>query len=163
MSVGKNTIVRSLAARSVFPDAKPVISAAVSFNQGDLLMFNTSTNLLALPAAEADGVTFVGVAACDVVDGKMRSPYQGTAVDAAQAASAIPGPLHSVVAKCVLKTGESLNPGAYVYLDPATGTRGVQSAGTQAIGTYQGPAIAGSAAGLEIEVLIGARYPAPSL
>ena len=163
MAVGKNTIVRSVAPKSIFESAKDVISASVSFNQGDLLVFDDSANVLKVPAAEAEGLTFLGVARCDIVLGKLRTPYSGTAVDAAAAASDIPGPVYGVVAKCVIKTGDSINPGDLVYLDPATGTRGVTVTGTKAIGIYQGPAVVTAAAALEIEVLIGARHPADSL
>ena len=57
---GKNTITRSVAPKSVFLSAQAVISSAVSLNQGDLIVFNDTTNLLALAAAETDGATYLG-------------------------------------------------------------------------------------------------------
>jgi hypothetical protein len=156
---GKNTITRNVAQKSIFESAKSVIGATTSFDQGDHLFFDTVNHVLAKPAAEADGVTYLGIARVTVALGKLASPYAGlTDVDASVAISDVPGPLYGVIAKCVLKTGDSLNPGDGVYLDPATGTRGVQAAGTKIIGIYQGKAIAAAAAGTEIEVLIGARY-----
>lgn len=155
---GKNRIVRSVSEKTIFPSAKSVVSSAVSFAQGDLLVFDDTANLLKLPAAEAEGATFVGIAIETIVDGKLASPYV-TDVDAAQAASEIPGPSYGVVAKLVLKTGDALNPGDLVYLDPASGTYHVQAAGTKAIGIYAGPAIASAAAGQQIEVLLGCRHP----
>lgn len=158
MSLGKNTIVRSVAPKSLFESAKSVISAAVSFNQGDLLVFDGAANLLKKPALETEGITFLGVARVSIVNGKLESPYN-TDVVSSQALQDIPGPVFGVVAKCVLKTGDTIAPGDDVYLDPATGTRGVTVTGTKSIGTYQGIAIAGAAAGTEIEVLIGCRFP----
>jgi hypothetical protein len=159
---GVNKIVRDLGKKSVFPDATAEISSAVSFNQGDLLVFNDTTNLLKVPAAEAEGLTFLGIAEVTIVSGKLASPYV-TDVDAAQAISSIPGPVYNVVADLVAKTGDAFNPGDLVYLDPATGTRGVSSTGTKAIGVYQGKAIGSASAGQEIEVLLGTRFPADAL
>lgn len=160
---GKNTITRSVSPKSIFESAQKVIDSSVSWLQGDLLVFDDTANLLKVPAAEAEGVTFVGVARCDLVDGKLRSPYSGTAVDAAQAISDVPGPVYGIVAKCVLKTGDSINSGDEVYLDPATGSRGVTVTGTKSIGLYMGGAIVAAVAGTEIEVLIGSRHPADVL
>lgn len=154
---GVNTIVRSVAPKSLFESARAVITAAVSFNQGDLLVFDDTNNRLKVPAAEAEGSTFLGVARVTIVNGKLASPYS-TDVQASQAIQDIPGPVYGVVAKCVLKTGDTIAPGDSVFLDPATGTRGVTVTGTKAIGVYQGKAIAGAAAGTEIEVLIGCRH-----
>lgn len=153
---GKNTIVRSVAPKSLFESAKAVIDATVSFDQGDLLVFNDTTNLLKKPSLETEGVTFLGVARVSIVLGELASPYN-TDVVASQAIQDIPGPVYGVIAKCVIKTGDSINPGDAVYLDPGTGTRGVTVTGTKAIGLYQGAAIASAAAGTEIEVLIGCR------
>jgi hypothetical protein len=159
---GVNKIVRNIGAKEIFPDATAVISSAVSFNQGDLLVFNDTTNLLAVPALETEGVTFLGIAQVTVVSGKLASPYV-TAVDASQAISSVPGPCYNVVAALVAKTGDAFNPGDLVYLDPATGTRGVSSTGTKAIGVYQGKVVASASAGQEIEVLLGTRFPADAL
>ncbi len=114
------------------------------------------------PAAETEGSTFLGVARVSIVLGKIASPYN-TDVVASQAIQDIPGPVYGVIAKCVLKTGDSVNPGDDIYLDPGTGTRGVTVTGTKSIGLYQGPAIAGAAAGTEIPVLIGCRAKNDSL
>jgi hypothetical protein len=160
---GKNRITRSVAPKSVFESAQHVIDATVSFNQGDLLVFDDTNNLLKKPAAEAEGSTFLGIAKVTIVDGKLASPYEGTAVDAAAAISDIPGPEYGSIAKLVLKTGDSINSGDLVYLDPASGTYHVSVAGTKAIGIYQGKDIATAPAGQEIEVLLGARHPADTL
>lgn len=160
----KNTIVREVGRKSIFESAINVVDATVSFKQGDLLVFNDTSNLLKIPAAEAEGSTFLGVAMVSILNGKLIGPYTGIQ-DAVQtsAINDIPGPAYGVIAKCVAKTGIALNPGDLVYLDPATGTRGIAEAGTKAIGIYQGPVIASAVAGQEVEILIGARHPADAL
>lgn len=146
--------------KSLFPSAINVIDSTVSFEQGDLLVFDDTANLLKVPAAEAEGETFLGIAECTVIDGKLATPYQGTAVDDANAISDIPGPAYGVVAKLISKTGDAWNPGDLAYLDPATGTAGVTSAGgTKAIGVYEGPAIATAVAGQTVEIKLGCRHP----
>jgi len=162
MASGKNRIVRSVAEKTIFPSAKNVVNSALSYDQGDLLIFDDTNNLLKKPAAEADGATFVGIALQTLVSGKLARPYS-TDVDASGAASDIPGPSYGVVAKLVLKTGDALNPGDLVYLNPAAGTYHVQAAGTKAIGIYDGPVIASAAEGQEIEVLLGCRHPGDTL
>ncbi|HCW07033.1 MAG TPA: hypothetical protein DGG95_06675 [Cytophagales bacterium] len=155
---GVNNITRSIAPKSVFESALSVISSAVSFNQGDLLVFDDTNNLLKKPAAETEGNTFLGVAPVTVVSGKIASPYN-TDVVASQAVQDVQGPKFGVVAKLTLKTGITINPGDLIYLDPGTGTDGVTNTGTKAIGVYQGSAITTSAAGTKVEVLLGSRFP----
>lgn len=161
---GKNTITRDVRRASVFESAINVISSALSFKQGDFLVFNTSTNLLQLPVAETDGDTFVGVATVSVSSGKLIGPYTGIP-DAVSNSSIndVPGPVYGVIAKCVAKTGIALSPGGLVYLDPATGTRGIAATGTKAIGVYQGAAIASAVAGQEVEILICCRFPGDAI
>lgn len=155
---GVNRIVRTVNQSSVFPDATKEILATSTFNQGDLLVWSPAGPELKVAAAETDGDTFCGIAIQSIVNGKLVSPYT-TDVSASQGLSHIAGPVFGVVAKLQLKTGDSLNPGDLVYLDPATSAYAVQAAGTKAIGVYQGAAIAGAAAGTMIEVLLGCRYP----
>lgn len=157
-----NNIVRSVSPKTIFPDATKVISSAVSYNQGDLLIFNTSTKLIAAAAAESDGSTFLGVATETVVSGKLASPYV-TPVDASAAVTSVPGPQYGVVALLTLKTGDALLPGGLVYLNPAGGTQHVQASGTKSVGVYQGSTIASASAGQQIEVLLGCRYPSDAL
>ena len=154
---GVNNITRMVAPKSIFESAINVISSSVSFNQGDLLVFDDTNNVLKKPAAETEGATFLGVARVTIVNGKLASPYN-TDVVASQSISDIPGPQYGVVAKLVLKTGDSIAPGDKVYLDPATGTTGVTvTAGTKPIGIYQGKTLSSVAAGTLIEVLIGCQ------
>lgn len=151
---GVNKIVRSINPKSAFEDAKNVIDSTISFNQGDLLFLDTTNHLLKVAAAETDSANFMGVARVTIVNGKLASPYN-TDVVASQAIGSIPGPQVGVIFKAVLKTGDSLSPGQLVGLYPTAGTRGVSSTvTTNAIGVYQGPAIATAAAGTEVEIYI---------
>jgi len=159
---GKNTIVRSVAPKSLFESAKAVIGNTTTYDQGDALIFDDATNKIRRPTTEAECSTFCGIARNSLVNGKEVSPYN-TDVVGSQSISDQPGPVYGVVANMVLKTGDSINPGDDVFFDPATGTRGVTVTGTKSIGLYQGPAIAGAAAGTEIPVLIGCRAKNDSL
>lgn len=158
-----NRITRSVSPRSVFEAADFVTSTTADYNQGDLLIFDDTNNVIRKPTTEAECVTFLGIAIQSVVDGKVVSPYQGTAVDAAQGIASLPGPVYGVIAKLVAKTGDAFNPGDLVYGDPVSGAYHVQAAGTKAIGVYQGKVIASAAAGQEIEVLLGTRFPGDAL
>ena len=160
---GKNTITRSVAPRSIFPAADAVTSSTADYDQGDILIFDDSTNVIRKPASEAECETMLGIAQVSVVDGKQLSPYTGLPVDAAAAIASLPGPVFGVVAKMISKTADAWAPGDLVYADPATGSRGVTNTGTKEIGVYQGKTIASAAAGQEIEVHIGARFPADAL
>ena len=161
--MGVNNIVRSVSPKSIFESALNVIDATSTWEQGDILVFDDTANLIKKPAAEADCSTMLGIARVSITNGKLVSPYQGTAVDAAQAIQDIPGPVYGVIASLIIKTGDSINPGDLVYADPATSSRGVTVSGTKAIGIYQGKAIATAAAGTLVEILIGARHPADAL
>ena len=155
---GVNRIVRTVNQSSVFPDATAETLSTSTYNQGDLLVYDTGTFAVKVAAAEADGATFCGIAIESIVLGKLVSPYT-TDVSASQGLSHVAGPVFGVVASLVLKTGDSLNPGDLVYLDPATAAYGVAATGTKAIGVYQGKAIAGAAAGTHVEILLGSRFP----
>jgi hypothetical protein len=150
---GKNTIVREVGRKSIFESAINVVSSAVSINQGDLVVFDDTANLLKLPSAETEGSTFLGVMMVSIASGKLVSPYTG--IPDAVTTSAIndvPGPAYGVI-----------TPGDSIYLDPATGTRGVTNTGTKIIGIYQGATVASATAGQEIEVLIGSRHNGDTL
>lgn len=165
MTAAKNTIIRSVNPGSVFESAIKQINSTVSFNQGDILVWDDTNKVLKVPTAESEHSTFLGIARCTIVSGKLASPYSGTAVDAAAAISDIPGPLYGIVAQATLKGGDSLTAGQLVYGRPEEGTRCVQSTGTKAIGVYQGPAVTGgpSTSPTVVEVLFGHRYPADTL
>ncbi len=157
-----NKIVRTDNLGHVFAEIGDKLAATTSFSHSDFLIFDNTLNQVRKPASEAECATFLGVAKVDVVNGKLKAPYQGTDVDAAQAGGGIPGPCYGVEVKCVVKTGDSIAIGDLVYADPATSTRGITVSGTKAIGVAQ-QAITGAAAGSEIVVKIGHRFPGDAL
>jgi acetyl/propionyl-CoA carboxylase alpha subunit len=161
MSVAKNNITRSVSPKTIFADAQAVVTSAVSFNQGDLLVFDDTNNRLKVPSAEAEALTFVGVAVDTIVSGIIKRPYV-TAVDASQAAGALQGPMYGVVVSVQLKSGDAVVPGDLLYLDPASGAQNVSVTGTKAIGVYQGSALTAGAS-TYVEVLLGSRFPADAL
>lgn len=150
-TIAKNRIVRSVSPNSLFEEAKPLISSAISWNQGDLLYLDTVNNLIKPLASDANAATILGIARQSIVSGKPVSPYQGTAVDAAQAIENLGGPQFGVVAKMLLKSGDAFIPGGAVYYGGDAQT--VSSAGTNSVGVYQGPALT-AASGSEGEVAL---------
>lgn len=156
----KNRITVSVRPGTVFPDALKVISSAISWEQGDLLYFDDTNNLLKPLASDATAATVCGIAIQSISSGKPISPYQGTAVDAAQAIESIAGPQFGVVAKMLLKSGDSFAPGDAVYYGGDAQT--VSSAGTNSVGIYQGASLTATA-GSEGEILLINRFRAASL
>ncbi len=162
MTTPINNIVRGGAqGRSIFPSALPLLSSSVNYNQGDLLCYDGSNHVL-ITAATGNFANFLGVAVNTVVNGLPKTPYQGTAVDASEGASDMAGPLYNVVVSLTLDTGSSLAPGAPVYIS-SVGPQNVAATDPgsgDSIGIYTGTqgTISGSAAGLKIDVLVGARY-----
>lgn len=171
MGLGTNRIVKSVSnGKSLFPNAFNLISAATSWNAGDLLIRDSVTKLLR-PFATGDteaaqGQLFCGIAPQTVIAGKLQSPYV-TDVDASQGIAAPNGPQYDVVAHLALNTGDTINPGDPVFLIPGLGAASAftvtTSAGAHAVGVYQGPLITGAAAGTFINVLLGAQYPNATL
>lgn len=164
MAKGKNTELRIVRPGTLVPDVKNFTSSVVTYNQGDFLIFDAVNSLVRAPTAEAECSTFLGVASLDVISGVPRSPYQGlTDVDAAQAIPSMLGPVYGNSFQGVVKTGVNLTPGIALYADIATAGNGVSPSGTKQVGIYQGPSVTTSAAGLVVEVLVGARWPNDSL
>jgi len=158
-----NKIVKTIAPVAVFDDMSGMLAASETHNQCDFLIFDDSLNQIRKPTAEAECSTFLGVARADVVLGKLRPVYQGTDVDASVAGGAIPGPIAGVEVKCVVKTGDTIAVGDLVFFDPATSARGITNAGgTKAIGVAM-EGITGAAAGAEIRIHVGHRFPSDAL
>ena len=160
-----NNLIRGIP-KSIFESAINVIGSSNSWNQGDILAFDTSAKVLKAVSADSDSPNVLGVARQTIVSGKVRSPYTGTAVDASQAIEDIAGPAYSVVAKLILKTGDAFAPGALVYLYTAGDAQHVTSTqpGTNpAIGIYQGANISSAASGATGEILVGNNYGVSSL
>lgn len=139
-TIAKNRIIRQGSLLPIFSDAKPLVSASISWNQGDLLYLDTVNHLLKPITADADAAKFAGIAQQSLVNGKPRPVYQGTAVDASAAIESIVGPAHGCDAKLKLKVGDTFNPGDLVYAT-ATDAQTISSAGVNAIGVFIDAAI----------------------
>lgn len=160
-AVTSNTVARRVARNTVFADIQSLVGASTSFNQGDLLVMDTTLHIVAKPAVQSDGQNFLGIAPVTVVNGKLPSVYT-TATDASVGTPALPGPEFGDEVFVFLKSGDSLNPGDVVYLYPAGGAQYVQSVGNKSIGVYIGPAITAGAS-TQIIIKCGARYPGDTL
>lgn len=166
---GKNTVVKQISTKQIFPDVKNLTNSSISYVQGQHLIFDSANHVVRAPTAESEASTYLGIASLDISSGKPVSPYQGTAVDAAQAVPSMNGPIYGDTFLMTLKTGDSLSPGDNVYVYLAAGVNGVGSSagatGTKVIGVYVGTqgTISTAAAGLQIECLIGARFSNDSL
>lgn len=134
-TIAKNRIVRQGNMLPIFSDAKPVVSSAISWNQGDLLYFDAVNNLLKPVTADADAATFAGIAQQTLVSGKPKAVYSGTAVDSAVAIESIVGPAHGCDAKLKLKVGDTFAPGDLVYAT-AVDAQTISVTGTNAIGVF---------------------------
>lgn len=141
-TTAKNNIVRSVRPASIFESALNVISSAISYNQGDLLYLDTTNHLIKPLDSDAHGANVLGVARQTLVNGKPISAFQGTSVDAAQAIVDIAGPQYGVIALLNLKSGDTFNPGAFVYY--GTDAQTVSATGTNPVGIFQDAAITAS-------------------
>lgn len=158
MAQGTNSLARRIATKTRFVDISNKVTGSTSFNQGDHLIFDDTTNLVRKPTVETEGATYLGIAPVTIVNGKYPPSYV-TDVDASVGRPALPGPIYGDVHRVMLKAGDAILPGDRVFLDPASGSRFVSVTGTKNIGVYQGAALTAAAGGTEIEVLIGARFP----
>lgn len=157
----KNRVTRSVAPKSLFESAKSATDVTVSYNQGDLMYFDSTAHLLKALDSDAHAAFAAGSAKVTVSLGKMVGPYAGLATDAASAVVDLPGPAYGVVAKMILKTGDAFNPGDKVYYGGDAQT--VSSTGTNPVGLFQGSAVSSAFAGQEGECLLGAAYGMPGL
>lgn len=158
-TVARNNIIRSVNVGSVFESAKHMLSATNDWNQGDLLAVDSG--VIKAVTAVTDSAAFLGVAKQTIIDGKVQSPYSGTAVDASASIDDVAGPVFGVVASLKLKATEAFAPGALVYLDPADAqtVSSVQPGTEPSIGVYQGPNVASATSGQLGEIYIPkARY-----
>lgn len=163
-SVDRIVLSQSNNSKSLFNSGKAGVSSSISWQQGDLVCYDTSTFLLRVVAATSDAANIVGIADNRILNGQLYSPYAGlTNVDAAQVSPDFVGPKYSVVAQMKLHTGDTLVFGQKVYLvDGAdTQTVGATDPGDHNyVGIYMGSGITSAPAGSQVQVLIIARYPA---
>lgn len=161
----KNNIVRSVRPGSIFESAKALISSAVSWNQGDLLYLDTTNHLIKPIATEStDSASFLGVARQTISSGKVVSPYQGTAVDAAQAIEDIAGPVFGVIANLQLKSGDVFVAGGKVYAVDGAAQTVTSTAPMSAavVGVFQDAGVTAGASSFG-NVLITALWPAANV
>ncbi len=155
-------IVKEILKESRFDDCFNLVDATTNIATGDLVHYDATNNLIAAQGAADDGSTFLGIQEVAIVAGTQKSVYGNAVEDGSAPKLHVLGPIHGVIARLVLKTGDALDAGAKVYPDGASGTRHVTSvAGAGpliAIGVYQGATIASATAGQEIEVLLKAVY-----
>lgn len=158
MSIPRNNLIRELGSQSLFASALPVLSRTVTYNQGDLLAFDTVGHVLMTITGSGNTANLVGVALQTIVNGVMPSPYQGTPVDASQALEDFGGPRYGNIFQMYLNPGDSFYPGQKIYAtgDPQTITSAVTGS---SIGLFQGQqAVTSAVSGQLGDCLIGARY-----
>jgi hypothetical protein len=163
MTTAYNNLVRG-APRSVFESAKNVVDSTTTVNQGDLCSLNSVTLMVQPVSASTDAPFFVGVAKQTLINGKVKSPYIGTAVDAAQAIEDVAGPGFGAIYELTMKTGDAFPVACAVYLTGDAQILTSVDPGTHDhVGIYQGPAVAVAAAGQKGYFLIGERYTSSTL
>lgn len=162
-SVSKDRVYREDDLKALFEAGINFVDSTISFNQGDLMCYDTGSNLIRKVAATTDGVTFLGIAPVKIVSGVLAGPYTGLSdLTSVAQPQAFLGPIYGVTANMILKTGDAFLDGVKVYLangencqtvsvtDPGDGNY---------IGLYVGDSIASAAAGQEGQIKLGCRYP----
>lgn len=161
-----NRLVRRGPGKSLFEAGRVVCNSSSTWNQGELLCMDASTNTLRRVAATTDADTLVGISDNVVVSGKLAGPYDGlTATDAASIGPEFAGPKYGVEGILTAKTGDAFVSGCKVYLADGLDTASVSSVDgggsghlLSYVGIYLGPAIT-AVAGQQIKVLVGCRFP----
>lgn len=152
-------------ARSVFESGLPGVKIGTpTFNQGDLMCYDSTVPGIRAVTATTDAAAFLGVSPVSVVAGKLAGPYDGlTQTNAAQAAQEFRGPIHDADFSMQLKIGDAFTFGCKVYLVDGGDTQTVTITDTLAagnyIGYYVGDAITPAAATTGTVHIIS-RYPA---
>jgi hypothetical protein len=161
-TIAQNNIVREVSPKSLFESALPVLSTLSTFNQGDLIAYDSTNNIINAVTGSGSGANVLGVAPVTIVNGKTLSPYQGTSVDASAAIEDVKGPVYGVVAFLKLTVGDNWVPGqkAYIGADAQTVTSAVTGS---PVGIFQAKAITSAASGQVADILIGCQYQQPGL
>jgi hypothetical protein len=162
---GKNRIVVTplSIARSMFPFSGGFLRSTISFDQGDLLIMDWDVNskaFLRTPQAGDDFQFFCGISPSTVKNGWLARPYS-TPTDAAAPPCEVSGPTFGVIAKMVLKSGDTVYTGDSIDWDSASGNaHSVTNVnGGMSIGFYVGADVAIGDGVKEIEVMICSRFP----
>lgn len=160
-TTASDRIVRGGPGKSLFDDCSNV-TAGVTWNQGDLIAFDTSAHKLKVVTAQTDAANIVGIADNTIVSGKLAGPYDGLAGNnTASIGPLFSGPKYGVVASLKLLSGDAFTTGCPVYLTTASDAQTVTVTAPSTndpIGIYQGPAVTASSGSVG-PVLIGCRYP----
>src|SRR4051812_3982271 len=112
-----NKVARRVARNTIFADIKDMVGASSTWNQGDLLILDTTNNIVAKAAVQSDGANFLGISPVTVSAGKLPSAYL-TDSDAALGIASLPGPEFGDEYFVVLKAGDAVVPGSKLYLAP---------------------------------------------
>lgn len=143
---GKDPIFRRVNRNTLAADISAAIGASTTFNAGDFLTFNLTTQTFGQFGAESDSQNMAGVSVISVTNGKAVNAY-ATDVDSSQSRSSCPGPEFGDEVFATLKAGDAVTPGTTLYYNAITGPpkNGVTvSVGTKAIAMYFGPALTGA-------------------
>lgn len=158
-----NPIFRRVNRNTVAGDIQAAIGASTTFNAGDFLTFNGTTQTFGQLSAESDSANFAGVAVASVKSGLMAVAYV-TDVDSSLTSPSIPGPEFGDEVYATLKAGDAVVPGSalYYYASLAAAApvkNGVTvTPGTKIIAYYFGPALTGAPTnGTVIPVKLGCR------
>ncbi len=157
-----NKIARRVARNTIIADIVNFIGASSTWNQGDLLILDTTNNIVAKAAVQSDGANFLGISPVTLVNGKFPSSYS-TDVDASVGFCSVPGPEFGDEYYVTLKAGDAVVPGSKLYLAPLTGANVVSITGNKQVGTYIGPAMTAVTGGSTIVAKLYAAAPDATL
>lgn len=162
-TISKDRVYSEDSMKALFESGINLVGSGSNFNQGDLMCYDTGTNLIRPVAALTDAVTFLGMSAVKVVNGILAGPYTGLSdLTSVPQPQAFIGPIYGVRASMILNTGDTFTDGVKVYLTDGQNCQTVTvtdsaSAGNY-IGVYAGPTLT-AAAGQEGIIKLGLRYP----
>ncbi len=133
-----NKVARRVARNTIIADIALFVGASSTWNQGDLLIFDTTNKIVAKAAVQSDGANFLGISPVTISKGVLASGYS-TDTDAALGYASLPGPEFGDEYFVQLKAGDAVTPGCALYLAPLTGANVVSTVGNKQVGVYIGP------------------------
>lgn len=156
---GTNRIKREIAPKTILPELGTDVVAGQSWQQGDLLYFDDTNNLVKKLTAEAQAATLLGIAQQSITSGVEDGPYTGL-TDTAPKGGPLAGPLYGVEIEMPLKDGDAVAIGDVLYASTA---QEVSVTGTKPIGVYTGNKAVAAGTGLKVTLHLGARFPSDVL
>ncbi len=157
-----NKVARRVARNTIIADIAAFVGASSTWNQGDLLILDTTNNIVAKAAVQSDGQNFLGISPVTIVNGKLPSIYS-TDTDSALGIGSIPGPEFGDEYFVTLKAGDAVVPGSKLYLAPLSNAQTVSVTGNKQVGTYIGPAMTAATGGSTIVAKLYAAAPDATL